>query len=96
MAQILNLSFPHAQMATFEPGYLNEFLSGRVEGVEINPGITLIGAFFWLVPMLMMYLSLILNPKWTRRLSITLGIILDLMNLYDLFGHVTTLTKAGA
>ena len=48
-------------LATFGPGYLEEVLSGKLEGMEINMGVMLLASFFWLVPLLMMYLTLVLR-----------------------------------
>jgi hypothetical protein len=82
-------------LATFEPGYLDEILSGKLEGMTINTGVMLLASFFWLVPLLMMYLSLVLGPAVTKWLSIILGLILGLMNLFDFTSQLATLEGVG-
>ena len=82
-------------LVLFEPGHLDELINGRVEGMEINLGVLLLTSFFWLVPLLMMYFSLVLNIKVLRRLNIILGIILALMNLFDFLSQLPTLGAIG-
>ena len=82
-------------LATFEPGYLNGLLSNNLEGMEISVGVLLLASFFWLIPILMMYLSLVLGRAVTRWLNIILGIILGVMNLVDFIGQISSLEVLG-
>ena len=82
-------------LAMFEPGFLDEILSGKLEGMEINTGVLLLASFFWLVPLLMMYLTLVLNRSVLRWLNVILGLILGLMNLYDFIGQVSSVEAVG-
>ena len=82
-------------LAIFEPGYLDEILSGQLEGMEINLGVLLLASFFWLVPLFMMYLSLVLGRSVTRWLNIILGLIFGLLNLYDFIGQVSSIGAVG-
>jgi hypothetical protein len=82
-------------LGMFEPGFLDEILSGKLEGMEITMGVLLLAAFFWLVPLFMMYLSLVLGRSVLRWLNIILGLILGLMNLYDFTGQVSTVEPVG-
>lgn len=82
-------------LAMFEPSFLDEILSGKLEGMEINAEVLLLASFFWLVPLLMMYLTLVLNRSVLRWINIILGLILGLMNLYDFIGQVSSLEPVG-
>ena len=82
-------------LATFEPGYLDGILSGNLDGLEITAGVILLASFFWLVPLFMMNLSLVLGRSVLRWLNFILGIILGLMNLYDFFGQVSSIEAIG-
>ena len=83
-------------LALYEPGFINEIISGRLEGMEINVGVMLLASFFWLVPLFMMYLSLVLGRSVLRWLNIILGLILGLMNLYDFIGQVSSMEAVGS
>jgi cellulose synthase/poly-beta-1,6-N-acetylglucosamine synthase-like glycosyltransferase len=82
-------------LALYEPGFLDEILLGRLEGMDINMGVLLLAAFFWLVPLFMMYFSLVLKRSALRWLNIVFGLLLGLMNLYDFIGQVTALEAVG-
>ena len=82
-------------LAMFEPGILDDILSGKLEGMEINVGVMLLAAFFWLVPMIMMYLSLVLGRSAARWLNIILGLILGLLNLFDFINAVPSIEPLG-
>ena len=82
-------------LAIFEPGYLDEISSGRLDGMEINTGVVLLASLFWLVPLFMMYLSLVLGRSAARWLNIIFGLILGLLNLFDFFGQVTSMEAVG-
>jgi hypothetical protein len=82
-------------LAMYEPGFLDDVLSGMLEGMEINAGVILLASFFWLVPMVMMYLSLVLGRAVIRWLNIILGLILGLLNLFDFIGQVSSLDPVG-
>ena len=82
-------------LAILEPGFLDEILLGRLEGMEINLGVLLLASFFWLTPMFMMYSSIVLGRSLLRWLNIILGLILGLMNLYDFVGQVLAFEAVG-
>ena len=48
-------------IAFLEPGFMEEIQSGKFEGVELTAGILVFAALFWLVPLTMAYLSLVLG-----------------------------------
>ena len=81
--------------AIFEPEYLNGILSGNLDGMEITVGVLLLASFFWLVPLLMMYLSLVLSKSMIRWLNIIFGILLGILNLVDFFGQISSFDPLG-
>ena len=82
-------------LAMLEPGYLEGILSGNLEGMEISARVTLLAAFFWLVPLFMMYLSLVLGLSAARWLNIILGLLLSVLNLFDFIGQVSSMEAIG-
>ena len=82
-------------LTMFEPGYLDDILSGQLEGMEISVGVILLASFFWLVPLFMMYLSLVMKPSVIRVLTILLGLLLGLLNLIDFLGGLATFEVLG-
>ena len=75
-------------VAFLEPGFLEEIQAGSLEGVEITGGTLVLAAIFWLVPLVMAYLSLVLGRSASRWTAIVLGVILALLNLFDLIGQL--------
>jgi hypothetical protein len=63
--------------------------------MEITVGVLLLAALFWLIPLFMMYLSLVLGRSVLRWLNIILGLFLGLMNLYDFIGQVSPVEPVG-
>ena len=82
-------------LATLEPGYLDGILSGKLEGMEISPGVTLLASFFWLIPLFMMYFSLVLGFSLARWLNIIFGSILGFLNLFDFIGQANSMEAVG-
>ena len=82
--------------ASFEPGYLEGILSGNLEGMQITVGVILLASFFWLVPLFMMYVSLVLSRSVLRWLNIIFGLLFGLLNLVDFFGQITSFDALGA
>lgn len=82
-------------LAFLEPGYLSEILSGMMEGMEINAGVLILAAVFWLIPLIMAYLSIVLKPPGIKWIIIVFGLILGLLNLFDFFGQLTSSEAIG-
>jgi hypothetical protein len=82
-------------LAMFEPEYLEGILSGNLEGIQITVAVTLLASFFWLVPILMMYFSLVLSKSVLRWFNIIFGLLLGILNLVDFFGQITSFEASG-
>ena len=82
-------------LAMFESDYLNGLISGQLEGMDISIAVLLMASFFWIVPLFMMYLSLVLPRSIARWLNIIFGLILGLLNLFDLFNQISSMQILG-
>jgi len=72
-------------LGSLEPGVLEEFLStGTISGIKIGPEVLLLFTIMVLVPLMMAFLSLILNSSADRWSNITLGIVFTVLGLIDL------------
>jgi hypothetical protein len=72
-------------LGSLEPGVLEAFLStGTIGGIVIGPEVLLLFAVLVLVPLMMAFLSLILNGSTNRWSNITLGIVFTVLGLIDL------------
>jgi hypothetical protein len=72
-------------LGSLEPGVLEEFLStGTISGIKIGPEVLLLFALLVLVPLIMAFLSLILNSSADRWSNITLGIVFAVLGFIDL------------
>lgn len=72
-------------LGSLEPGVLEEFLStGTISGIKIGPEVLLLFALLVLVPLIMAFLSLILNSSADRWSNITLGVVFTVLGFIDL------------
>lgn len=76
--------------AFFEPGFLDDLMSGKLYGDKYNAGFLLFVATFWIIPLLMMYLSLVLGRPVLRWLNIVFGLLFALVYLLYLIGQVSS------
>jgi len=58
-----------------KPGFIEEIMSGVVNGVKITDGLMLVGAILAEIPILMVLLSRILNDKANKWANIITGVI---------------------
>jgi hypothetical protein len=68
----------------FEPGMLEQIIAGDVEGMEMTQGFLLLGAIVFVLPIVMVFLSLTLPYKANRWANIILAIFIfgfDLVGL---------------
>jgi len=59
------------------PGVLEEIMAGEMEGMKISTGFSLFMALFWLIPLVMAFLSVTLRGLANYRTNLTLGTILS-------------------
>jgi hypothetical protein len=72
-------------LGSLEPGVLEKFLStGTIGGIIIGPEVLLLFAVLVLVPLVMAFLSLILNGSANRWSNIILGVVFTVLGLIDL------------
>ncbi len=59
----------------FQPGTINAINIGEIGGMQINQMFLFISAVIMTIPCLMIFLSLVLEPKLNKLINIFLGII---------------------
>ena len=57
------------------PGVINNIIAGKFEGMEINAGFLIVFSLFWLIPLTMAFLTLILKDKINRYANAVLGLL---------------------
>ena len=70
------------------PGALQGIMTGEMEGMKITTGFSLFMALFWLIPLIMAFLSVTLKGLTNRRTNLTLGIIFLVFYIVHLMGHI--------
>ena len=71
-----------------EPGAIDEITSGIAEGMQINTGLLLFFLLFWLIPLIMAFLSVTLKDIANRRTNKILSIIFTVFYIGHLFMHI--------
>jgi hypothetical protein len=77
----------HAILFFMEPG--------AIEGIKemvIGPGMMLSMALFWLVPLVMAFLSLTLKDITNKRVNLVIGGVFTILNIAHLFEHLVQLS----
>lgn len=77
----------HMLLVVAEPGNLEELLEGRVEDVEITTGFLVFAALFWVIPLAMAFLSLVLPDAGNRITNGVIGLVVTAMWAWDLVAH---------
>ena len=72
------------------PGLLDDIASGEVEGMKIDATILIFMALFWLVPLTMAFLTLVLRDPINRYANAIVGIVATAMWAWDLAEHLST------
>ena len=73
--------------AFFDTGGVERYI-GNIADVQ-TPEMLLFIAIWWLVPMFMAFLSLVLKDSINRWTNIILGIVWTLLNIYHVYLHFT-------
>jgi len=68
-------------LAGFEPGALEKVMAGEMDGTKITPELLLLLAIFFLVPLVMAFLSLTLKDSVNRWANIIVGIVFVVLQL---------------
>lgn len=77
----------HMLLVIAEPGTVEELMEGRVEDVEITTGFLIFAAVFWVVPLLMAFLALVLHDRANRFANAGVGLVVTAMWAWDLVAH---------
>lgn len=76
----------HSLLYLFAPGAIEEILSGEM---YFGEGMLLFDALFWLIPLVMAFLSVTLRDAAVRWLNVILGGIFTILNI----GHLINAIK---
>ena len=71
------------------PGVIDEIITGEMEGMEITAGILMIFALFWLIPLIMSFLTLVLKDTINRWSNAVLGLFFAAFYIIDISGHLS-------
>lgn len=71
-----------------EPDVIDEIRAGKIFGMEIGPEMLLIGAVIYVIPLLMVVLSLTLKGSTNRWTNLILGAVYTFLVLIEIFEQV--------
>jgi predicted membrane channel-forming protein YqfA (hemolysin III family) len=75
----------HNALAFMDPAAMEE-----LGEMQMSAGMFVFMALFWLIPLIMAFLSLTLKDSANRWANIVLGIVFTLLNIWHLVEHLTT------
>jgi Ca2+/H+ antiporter len=78
---ILGVWMPFSEL--YQPGYLEELISGFKEGSLITPEMILVFAILAIIPLAMAFLSLTLKDSINRWANIIVGTVFAVLSLLD-------------
>ena len=73
----------HSIVFFMEPGATEE-----IQEMQIGAGMLFFSALFWLVPLIMAFLSVTLKDSANRWANVILGIVFTLLNIFHLVEHL--------
>ena len=71
-----------------EPGVIDEIRAGEILGMEIGPEMLLLGAVIYLIPLLMVVLSLSLKGSTNRWINLILGAVYVFLGLGEIIEYL--------
>jgi Family of unknown function (DUF6326) len=71
----------------FRTGQIEEMINGRIGPFPVTQGSLLVFSILMIIPAVMVFLSLTLNPKVNRWTNIILGVIYTFVNISNLIGE---------
>ena len=71
------------------PGVIDDIIAGEMEEMEITAGILMIFALFWLIPLIMSFLTLVLKDTANRYVNAVLGLFFGIFYIVDISGHMS-------
>lgn len=75
----------HAVLSLFEPDIIEQITSGEM---EMSTLMWLFMSLFWIVPLVMAYLSMTLKDLANRWVNLILSIIFTVLNIFHLIEHL--------
>ena len=73
-----------AIMSLMTPGAIEQIIAGEMEGMPITEGLLFFLAIFWLIPLTMAFLSLVLRDSANRWANIIVGVVWAALGILDL------------
>ena len=70
-------------------GVITEIIAGEMGGMEITSGILMIFALFWIIPLIMAFLTLVLKDTVNRWSNAVLGLFFAVFYIIDISGHLS-------
>ncbi|MCK5197272.1 MAG: hypothetical protein KAR21_02920 [Spirochaetales bacterium] len=74
-------------LSLFSPGAVEEIIAGKMGPFPVTQAALLSATILMIIPALMIFLSLILNPKANRWTNIIIGIVYTLVSIGNLVGE---------
>ena len=71
------------------PGNLDQIMEGRFGDMEFTSGTLIFMALFWLVPLIMAFLTMVLRDRVNRYANAGMGVVLTAMWAWDLVEHLS-------
>ena len=71
------------------PGVVEGLMSGEMEGMEVSGWLLILFAIFWLIPLIMAFLTLVLKDPINRYSNAVLGLFFAVFYIIDISGHVS-------
>ena len=70
-------------------GVIEEVMEGKMEGLEISDGVLLFFAMFWIIPLTMAFLTLVLEDRLGRWVNLVMGAFFAVFYSVDIGEHLT-------
>jgi len=74
-------------LSLMDPGVIEGVMAGEMEAWQISAGLLLFVSLFWLIPLVMAFLSLTLKDAANRWANIILGIVFAVFTIVNVIAH---------
>jgi hypothetical protein len=71
------------------PGVVEDLMSGQMEGMEVSGWLLILFSIFWIIPLIMAYLTLVLKNSVNRYTNVILGLFFGIFYIVDMSGHIS-------
>jgi len=83
----------HSIISFMEPGMIEELMTGEAEGMALTPRMLIFMELFWLIPLWMAFVTVILRGSSNRWVNFVLGIVFTLLNIWHFIEHLASPTQ---